>query len=143
MITLGGKWRTRKPLHSSERSDERVVNWAQCDRCEKWRRLPDGPLFKPDALPEHWYCYMNPDGRRNTCDASEEGEEGEVGEEGEEAEGKATRCLQISVSSHSTYISRTPPAARRGESTNKREIAHGSMDNTVDASVLGYRILRN
>ena len=33
--------------------------WAQCDRCLKWRRLPDG--FTDKDLPEKWYCHLNPD----------------------------------------------------------------------------------
>ncbi|GFO16821.1 MORC family CW-type Zinc finger protein 3 [Plakobranchus ocellatus] len=32
---------------------------VQCDRCLKWRRLPD--TVDEDTLPEKWYCRNNPD----------------------------------------------------------------------------------
>ena len=48
------------------------LNWACCDRCEKWRRLPDGAEYESDALPEQWFCYMNPNSKRNSCDKPEE-----------------------------------------------------------------------
>jgi len=44
--------------------------WAQCDKCLKWRRLPDG--LTDDSLPDKWYCRDNPDKERNTCEAAEE-----------------------------------------------------------------------
>ena len=96
--------------------EEDTSNWACCDRCGKWRRLPDGLEYEADSLPEEWFCEMNPDGRRATCqkpeermgreeewdgtllgeDEGEEGEEGgkegegdEAGKEGEE--GKADK----------------------------------------------------
>ena len=81
--------------------EEDTSNWACCDRCGKWRRLPDGLEYEADSLPEEWFCEMNPDGRRATCQKPEErmgreeewdgtllGEEGEEGEEGGEEGGK-------------------------------------------------------
>ncbi|KOO25319.1 hypothetical protein Ctob_008436 [Chrysochromulina tobinii] len=47
-------------------------NWACCDKCEKWRRLPAGPEYCDAALPEKWFCYMNPNTHRNSCDKREE-----------------------------------------------------------------------
>ena len=32
-------------------------NWAQCDTCKKWRRLPDS--VDPEKLPAKWFCLMN------------------------------------------------------------------------------------
>ena len=86
----------------SGEEEEETCNWAQCDRCEKWRRLPDGPEYEADALPDQWFCYMNPNTQRNTCDKPEErmdrnetwgeGEDdGEEGEEGEEEDEGADR----------------------------------------------------
>ena len=49
-----------------------TCNWAQCDRCEKWRRLPAGPEYEETALPEKWFCYMNPNTQRNSCEKPEE-----------------------------------------------------------------------
>lgn len=45
--------------------------WACCDdpKCEKWRRLPPGTQLDDK---KKWYCYLNPDPLRNTCDAPEE-----------------------------------------------------------------------
>ncbi|KAK1797796.1 hypothetical protein P4O66_008144, partial [Electrophorus voltai] len=34
-------------------------NWAQCDDCLQWRKLPDGIDTK--KLPEKWFCHLNPD----------------------------------------------------------------------------------
>lgn len=44
--------------------------WAQCENpsCEKWRLLPPGTVLNEN---EPWYCYMNPDPEKNTCDAPE------------------------------------------------------------------------
>ncbi len=46
-------------------------NWVQCDRCQKWRRLPmDVDTTK---LPDSWYCDMNLwDHERNSCAAAED-----------------------------------------------------------------------
>ncbi|GFO20069.1 MORC family CW-type Zinc finger protein 3-like protein [Plakobranchus ocellatus] len=43
---------------------------VQCDRCLKWRRLPD--TVDEDALPEKWYCHNNPDINYNRCNIPEE-----------------------------------------------------------------------
>ena len=98
--------------------DEPVAcNWAQCDRCEKWRRLPDSSEYEADNLPEQWFCEMNPNAQRNTCDkpeermvrgerwGEEEGEEEESEEEGEEeGEGEALGSVKSGAA----------PAARDG-----------------------------
>ena len=45
--------------------------WVQCDKCEKWRRLP--PRISPEDLPDVWYCSMNTwDVNLATCTAVEE-----------------------------------------------------------------------
>ena len=43
---------------------------AQCERCNKWRRLPAGT--DEASLPAVWFCEYNPDVLRNTCAAPEE-----------------------------------------------------------------------
>jgi hypothetical protein len=43
--------------------------WAQCERCEKWRRLPPS---SSSALPEHWFCELNPDRAFASCEVAEE-----------------------------------------------------------------------
>ena len=45
------------------------VTWVQCEACDKWRRLPH---LTPDQVPDEWYCSMNQDPLRDSCDAPEE-----------------------------------------------------------------------
>ncbi|KAG6952805.1 hypothetical protein JG688_00013118 [Phytophthora aleatoria] len=34
-----------------------VLEWAQCEKCNKWRKLPQH--IKSSTLPDKWYCSMN------------------------------------------------------------------------------------
>mmetsp|Transcript_39573 Transcript_39573/g.112231 ORF Transcript_39573/g.112231 Transcript_39573/m.112231 type:complete len:360 (+) Transcript_39573:788-1867(+) len=43
--------------------------WAQCEICNKWRRLPPGSVVEEETP---WYCHMNGDKARNRCDIAEE-----------------------------------------------------------------------
>ncbi|KAF0720515.1 Aste57867_234 [Aphanomyces stellatus] len=46
-------------------------NWVQCDKCQKWRKLPDS--VDVSELPPTWYCRMNKWSRKfNKCSAAEE-----------------------------------------------------------------------
>ncbi|KAF4139163.1 CW-type Zinc Finger [Phytophthora infestans] len=46
-------------------------DWVQCDKCQKWRRLPN--QVNVSELPTVWYCKMNKwDKRHNKCSALEE-----------------------------------------------------------------------
>lgn len=48
-----------------------LYQWAQCDRCQKWRRLPG--VVDTKGLPEQWFCEMNVwDNSRRSCEAPEE-----------------------------------------------------------------------
>ena len=68
---------------SQEEEEENDENWVQCDRCHKWRMLPES--VDMDSLPERWFCEMNKyDSRRNKCNAPEQTSE-EVTEEREKA----------------------------------------------------------
>jgi len=42
---------------SQKTEDEDNVEWVQCEKCEKWRKLP--PDISADELPDTWYCSMN------------------------------------------------------------------------------------
>ncbi|KAK9815889.1 hypothetical protein WJX72_011499 [[Myrmecia] bisecta] len=53
----------------STKPKKAVWVWCQCDQCEKWRKLPPATTVDENAP---WYCYMNPDERRNECSDSEE-----------------------------------------------------------------------
>lgn len=41
-------------------------NWVQCDRCGKWRRVPETVV---DTLEDdsNWFCEDNPDEKHNSC----------------------------------------------------------------------------
>lgn len=56
----------------SEGEEEEHFNWACCDRCGKWRRLPAGKEYEEAALPETWFCEFSPDNKRNACAKPEE-----------------------------------------------------------------------
>mmetsp|Transcript_9994 Transcript_9994/g.12711 ORF Transcript_9994/g.12711 Transcript_9994/m.12711 type:complete len:530 (-) Transcript_9994:133-1722(-) len=46
-------------------------NWVQCEKCEKWRRLP--PRICAEDLPDVWYCSMNTwDVNSASCTAEED-----------------------------------------------------------------------
>ncbi|CAD2100447.1 hypothetical protein YYG_03601 [Plasmodium vinckei petteri] len=45
-------------------------NWVQCDKCEKWRKLPSNTDIS--KLTNTWYCSLNGDTRYNSCDIEEE-----------------------------------------------------------------------
>ncbi|XP_062390673.1 MORC family CW-type zinc finger protein 3a isoform X2 [Sardina pilchardus] len=45
-------------------------NWAQCDKCLQWRKLPDG--IDPDRLPDRWFCHLNPDPQFRSCHVPQE-----------------------------------------------------------------------
>ncbi|EDO07911.1 CW-type Zinc Finger family protein [Babesia bovis T2Bo] len=48
-----------------------VENWAQCESCKKWRRLPAS--VNTDQLPDLWVCSLNVwDPHRSSCDVPEE-----------------------------------------------------------------------
>ena len=83
-----------------------AVNWAICDACEKWRRLPPGPDYCEEALPDKWYCWLNAPHLSNTCDAPEdemEGNETWTGDLG------ALPAEQVQVQGSVAVISRPKP----------------------------------
>ena len=53
----------------SESEEEAVKKWAQCDRCDKWRTIPEHAVGK---LPKFWTCDLNTwDPARDSCDKPE------------------------------------------------------------------------
>jgi len=57
------------PANGNE--DEDNVEWVQCDKCEKWRKLP--PDISADELPDVWNCSMNTwNPSAASCDAAED-----------------------------------------------------------------------
>uniref|UniRef100_A0A8C9VJI8 CW-type domain-containing protein n=1 Tax=Scleropages formosus TaxID=113540 RepID=A0A8C9VJI8_SCLFO len=60
----------------TEYPESHFMTWVQCDKCLKWRRLPDGINYR--GLPEQWFCHMNPDPQFScfrSCKAEEEPED--------------------------------------------------------------------
>ena len=72
-----------------------VKNWTQCDRCQKWRHLPQSIQDEVDAA-ELWFCTMAPG---ITCDDLEEKEEEEEdADDDEETASAAPKCAVASLS---------------------------------------------
>ncbi|CAL8390326.1 unnamed protein product [Gadus morhua 'NCC'] len=63
--------RNKVPIEEEEKRPDQ--NWAQCEKCQQWRRMPDG--INNDKLPEEWFCYMNPDPQFRHCETMEEPED--------------------------------------------------------------------
>lgn len=57
----------RQKLHREEVVVEESVAWAQCDTCNKWRRLLN---TCEDDVPDDWHCSMHAD--NITCETPEE-----------------------------------------------------------------------
>ena len=74
-----------------DKKDDDNVEWVQCEKCEKWRKLP--PYMAADELPDTWFCTMNtwnPDSA--SCEAPEDKADAhhqEVGAFGNFAQGHA------------------------------------------------------
>uniref|UniRef100_A0AAY4D9C7 CW-type domain-containing protein n=1 Tax=Denticeps clupeoides TaxID=299321 RepID=A0AAY4D9C7_9TELE len=61
------------PVEDIEKRPDQT--WVECDKCQKWRKLPDGINSK--CLPELWYCHMNPDPRFRSCEVEQESPDSE------------------------------------------------------------------
>ncbi|XP_033106039.1 MORC family CW-type zinc finger protein 3-like [Anneissia japonica] len=57
----------------NKKADVPDYTWVQCDKCSKWRKLPDS--VDPDQLPERWFCSMNKDTSQNNCNVPQEAED--------------------------------------------------------------------
>ena len=49
--------RTPEEIRAQEQAEADNVEWVQCEKCDKWRKLP--PHISADELPDVWYCTMN------------------------------------------------------------------------------------
>ena len=66
-----GRPRREDKERMDKEKDEPKQEWVQCEKCEKWRRLP--PRISAADLPEIWYCSMNTwDINSATCTAIED-----------------------------------------------------------------------
>jgi hypothetical protein len=72
MLQFGGQGRRRQPCKwrtctGNVDVDAVVSTWLMCDRCQKWRIVPDLPGVVPVGDDAKWFCEMNPDRRHNEC----------------------------------------------------------------------------
>lgn len=59
--------------HDTNEADN--VEWVQCEKCDKWRKLP--PHIAADDLPDVWYCSMNTwNPSSASCEAAEDKADG-------------------------------------------------------------------
>jgi hypothetical protein len=76
---------------AGQNDDTDNLEWVQCERCEKWRKLP--PHVAADDLPDVWYCSLNTwNPASASCDAPEDKADGlqDVGFHSGSAPGKLT-----------------------------------------------------
>jgi hypothetical protein len=62
-----------------KRSTQQVVaaeKWVQCERCDKWRRIPPHAAADEDA--QAWECSLNPDPAYNSCQARQQFSDKEI-----------------------------------------------------------------
>lgn len=68
---LSAAGKNRKGLKPMDGIKKTVLEWAQCEKCNKWRKLPQH--IKSSTLPDKWFCSMNHwDPVRASCAVPEE-----------------------------------------------------------------------
>ncbi|XP_061092202.1 MORC family CW-type zinc finger protein 3-like isoform X1 [Conger conger] len=60
-------------IEDTEKSPDQ--NWVQCDKCHKWRKLPDE--IDMSKLGDVWFCHLNSDPQYRICQAEEQLEDSE------------------------------------------------------------------
>ncbi|CAB9503547.1 CW-type Zinc Finger [Seminavis robusta] len=61
----------RSTSHKEQDVDIDNVEWVQCEKCDKWRKLPSE--ISADELPDVWYCSMNTwNPQSASCSAAED-----------------------------------------------------------------------
>jgi len=54
---------------AEEDGNEAVCTWLECERCKKWRIVPE---HHAAGVSDRWYCEMNIDAGHNRCDVPQE-----------------------------------------------------------------------
>ncbi|KAL8578786.1 hypothetical protein ACOMHN_045774 [Nucella lapillus] len=90
------------PAEDNEEDERDQWDWVQCERCNKWRRLP--AFADVSQLSKAWCCYMNPDQSRNRCEFDEE---------------ETTTEYDIPGTNRGSHGPRTPKAMRGGKGRGK------------------------
>jgi len=73
------------------------LNWARCDKCDRWRVLPE--WFTEDDvkdLPKRWYCSMNEDQKYNRCEVPEQLDEKVIRESRRRGRKKSMSAPEVS-----------------------------------------------
>ena len=70
----GDKESGHYPSNKGNSDDADNVEWVQCEKCDKWRKLP--PHISASELPDVWYCNMNTWSSCLTCDDPEDKADG-------------------------------------------------------------------
>ena len=68
--SVGADPASRRPW-STLRDSSGLDDWACCDRCNKWRRVPKAVVEKLTSTSK-WFCSQNADWLRASCDDPEE-----------------------------------------------------------------------
>ncbi|CAI5717619.1 unnamed protein product [Peronospora destructor] len=70
----GGRGYNNNGSGNSSGIKKTVLEWAQCEKCNKWRKLPQH--IKSSTLPDKWYCSMNHwDSTHAKCSVPEEADQ--------------------------------------------------------------------
>ncbi|CAI5731411.1 unnamed protein product [Hyaloperonospora brassicae] len=70
----GGRGHNNSGNGNSTGMKKTVLEWAQCEKCNKWRKLPQH--IKSSTLPDKWYCSMNHwDPTHAKCNVPEEADQ--------------------------------------------------------------------
>lgn len=62
------------PPSSTAQEEADNVEWVQCEKCDKWRKLP--PHISADDLPNVWYCSLNTWNETLCCEDPEDKADG-------------------------------------------------------------------
>lgn len=84
------KKKKKRGRKAEEESVLESLRWVQCEKCQKWRVVPD------DAqIPEHWFCSDNKwDPKRASCEAPEQSPQQVTKEKAKERRKKKRRVQQ-------------------------------------------------
>lgn len=102
------------PINVNVEESEGDSQWAQCDKCGKWRVIPSNVV---QLLPKQWYCSDNTyDPLRASCDAPEQTAK-EVAKEKKKRLKKRQRMMKAAEAAKEVVVS----SAIKPEATTKRE----------------------
>jgi len=115
--------RSRRNAQASSPVDK-IIDWVQCERCQKWRALP--PSLSSKSLADHWYCEMNTwDPNTAKCSAPQQ-EQKEKKSKSNKVEDKGDKSPHGSDSSGGKSSKKKNAARNRPSSRNRGKSQHGN-----------------